>query len=122
MMLETKNAHKEAIYFLAEQARVLTQAGSNTAAEDADVCRRAGEYLTDGDETLTAWLDEQINVNPSGANDDPEVEDYDGKDNDLTLALDDLMTLTLDETLPSEQREQLVEAREIIAEFYGKRD
>ena len=122
MTLETKHAHKEAIYFLAEQARVLTQAGSPKAIEDADVCRKAAEYLIGGDETLTVWLKERINVNPSGSQDDPDVEEYDGKENDLTVALDDLMTLTLDETLPAEERDQLVEAREIIAEFYGKRD
>jgi len=116
MMLKTTNhPHKEAIYFLAEQARCLIQAGS----ADADICKSAAEYLINDDEILTNWLAEKTNTKLlSDKLQDYDTEEFEGKTDTLKIALKDLQALVAEEKTPAKERAWLKNATEIIAEFY----
>jgi len=116
MLKTTNHEHKEAIYFLGEQARCLTQAGS----ADAQICRKAAEFLIGKDENLKSWLAKQIDVKPFADNtQDYDTEEFEGKKDSLQIALKDLRALAEDESVPAVNRAEINDATDIVEDFYG---
>ena len=116
--LNGDHPHKEAIYFLAEQARCLIQAGS----ADSEICRKGAEFLINGNENLTAWLKIRLNTQPfpNGLLEDYDILEYEGKEHDLDLAITDLKALAVNVDFIPEIRLYFSKSLKIISEFYGK--
>ena len=116
--LNGDHPHKEAIYFLAEQARCLIQAGS----ADSEICRKGVEFLINGNADLTAWLNMRLNTQPfpDGSLEDYDILEYEGKDHDLDLAITNLKALAVNVDFIPEIRLYFSKPLKIISEFYGK--
>ena len=117
--LNTDHPHKQAIYFLGEQARFLTQDGSKYA----EIFQKAAEFLIEDDENLTTWLSGKMDVKPSPDSlQDYDTKEFEGKEEALNIAINDLTELAKNESIPSNQRDLLENSMKNIADFYGMED
>jgi len=117
--LATDHAYKEAIYFLAEQARCLKRIGDS----DSQTCIDAAKHLIGSDENLQNWLAEKTAVKrffKDVHEQDYELEDFAGKDTALDKALEDLHEIAAGDKLPPFLREKLAISTDIIEGFYGR--
>jgi hypothetical protein len=101
-----------------EQACCLAQARGKDFAEVA-TCREAAEYLTGGDAAKLCDFDVNIANTEYNPKADYDVEDYEGKDGDLTKAVAELVQLGNAGDAPDGKRGALLKAADMIACFYG---
>jgi len=116
-LLAVDIAHKEAIYFLTEQARCLRRIGH----ADAEICKDAASYLIGENEGVQMLMIKHTNVKRFRSKlEDNELEEFDGKAEALDKALEGLRELVADENIPPDIREKFDKSEYIISGFYGK--
>lgn len=112
---------KNTLYFITEQARCFAQT-EGQEGENFKACRTALEYLAKGDQAELEHFVEQtasvVHV-PSGL-EDYDIDEYDGKDEDMHSAVAALAQAHLDKTNPEDMRKVFYKVAEIIAGFYGQ--
>jgi hypothetical protein len=112
---------KNTLYFITEQARCLAQT-EGRESENFKSCRTALEYLAKGNQVeLTHFVEQTAYVVhvPSGL-EDYDIDEYEGKDEDMRSAIAALAQAHLDQSNPEDIRKAFYKTAEMIAGFYGQ--
>lgn len=108
-------------YFLTEQACCLIQAQGKEST-DAKICEQALRFITHDDAAQMKAFKERTEATAHAPDADYDTEQYDGKKTDVRHAVADITSYANIPDTPIDQKEVMVQAAEMIAEFYGMDD
>jgi hypothetical protein len=105
-----------ALWFITEQGYCLAL-GAGRDHADFQACETAAGFLAGDDTEATERFRERTSVGPD-RDADYDTADYEGKKDDLTAALSEMLTRANDPATPEPARIALKKAAAVIAAFY----